>query len=112
MKLLCQHFKIITRIITAYIVSSDTLNREGVDIFLVESITDVRNAEIAAELCREIAPEKPIIFSATLSKITGLLASGRPVEKFVEDVAKYEPEVRLLFRFPCFLLQFCHDDKM
>lgn len=69
----------------------EALNREGVDIFLVESITDVRNAEIAAELCREIAPEKPIIFSATLSKITGLLASGRPVEKFVEDVAKYEP---------------------
>lgn len=69
----------------------EALHRYGVDIFLIESITDVRNAEIAAELCRQIAPEKPIIFSATLSKITGLLASGRPVEKFVEDVAKYEP---------------------
>lgn len=69
----------------------EALNREGADIFLIESITDVRNAEIAAELCREIAPEKPIIFSATLSKIGGLLASGRPIEKFVEDVAKFEP---------------------
>ncbi len=69
----------------------EALSREGVDIFLIESITDVRNAEIAAELCREIAPEKPIIFSATLSKIGGLLASGRSVEKFVEDVTKFEP---------------------
>lgn len=67
------------------------LDREGADIFLIESITDVRNAEIAAELCREIAPEKPIIFSAVLSKIGGLLISGRSVEKYVEDVAKFEP---------------------
>ncbi len=67
------------------------LKREGADILLIESVTDVRNAEIAAELCREIAPELPIIISATLSKIGGLLVSGRPIEKFVEDVAKYEP---------------------
>lgn len=67
------------------------LDREGADIFLIESITDVRNAEIAAELCREIAPEKPIIFSAVLSKIGGLLISGRSVEKYVEDLSKFEP---------------------
>ena len=67
------------------------LKREGADILLIESVTDVRNAEIAAELCREIAPELPTIISATLSKIGGLLVSGRPIEKFVEDVAKYEP---------------------
>ena len=67
------------------------LKREGADILLIESVTDVRNAEIAAELCREIAPELPIIISATLSKIGGLLVSGRPIEKFAEDVAKYEP---------------------
>ena len=69
----------------------EALDREGVDIFLIESITDVRNAEIAAELCREIAPARPIIFSAVLSKIGGLLISGRSVEKFVEDVSKFEP---------------------
>lgn len=69
----------------------EALDREGADIFLIESITDVRNAEIAAELCREIAPEKPIIFSAVLSKIGGLLISGRSVEKYVEDVSKFEP---------------------
>lgn len=69
----------------------EALDRNGVDIFLIESITDVRNAEIAAEVCREVAPETPIIFSATLSKIGGLLASGRPIEKFVEDVSKFEP---------------------
>ena len=67
------------------------LKREGADILLIESVTDVRNAEIAAELCREIAPELPIIISATLSKIGGLLVSGRPIEKFVEDVSKFKP---------------------
>ena len=69
----------------------EALKREGADILLIESVTDVRNAEIAEELCREIAPELPIIISATLSKIGGLLVSGRPVEKFVEDVSKFEP---------------------
>lgn len=69
----------------------EALNREGADIFLIESITDVRNAEIAAEECHKVAPERPIIFSATLSKIGGLLVSGRPIEKFVEDVTKFEP---------------------
>lgn len=69
----------------------EALTKGGVDIFLIESITDIRNAEIAAELCQEIAPEKPIIFSATLSKIGGLLISGRSVEKYVEDVAKFNP---------------------
>lgn len=67
------------------------LDKEDVDIFLIESITDIRNAEIAAEVCREVAPEKPIIFSATLSKIGGLLSSGRSVEKYVEDVSKFAP---------------------
>jgi len=57
----------------SYRVLIEALIRGGVDILLIESITDVRNAEIAAELCRELAPELPIIFSATLSKITGLL---------------------------------------
>ena len=67
------------------------LNKYDADIFLIESITDVRNAEIAAELCREIAPSKPIIFSAVLSKIGGLLLSGRTIEKYVEDVKRFEP---------------------
>lgn len=69
----------------------EALDRGGVDIFLIESITDMRNAEIAAEECHAVAPERPIIFSATLSKIGGLLASGRSVERYVEDVTKFEP---------------------
>lgn len=69
----------------------EALHREGADILLIESITDVRNAEIAAELCREIAPDTPIIFSATLSKIGGLLSSGRSIERYVEDVSKFNP---------------------
>lgn len=67
------------------------LTEGGADIMLIESITDIRNAEIAAELCMEYAPERPIIFSATLSKIGGLLLSGRPIEKFVKDVERFNP---------------------
>ncbi len=67
------------------------LLREGVDLLLIESITDVRNAEIAATICRELSPETPIIFSAVLSKIGGLLISGRTIEKYVEDVEKFSP---------------------
>ena len=69
----------------------EALHKHGADIFLIESITDIRNAEIAAEVCREVSPTTPIIFSATLSKIGGLLSSGRSVEKFVEDITKFEP---------------------
>lgn len=69
----------------------EALHKHGANIFLIESITDIRNAEIAAEVCREVSPTTPIIFSATLSKIGGLLSSGRSVEKFVEDVTKFEP---------------------
>lgn len=69
----------------------EALHKHGADIFLIESITDIRNAEIAAEVCREVSHTTPIIFSATLSKIGGLLSSGRSVEKFVEDVTKFEP---------------------
>ncbi len=75
----------------AYSVLIEALAREGVDIFLIESITDVRNAEIAAEECRKISPATPIIFSAVLSKIGGLLISGRTIERYVEDVEKFEP---------------------
>lgn len=69
----------------------EALHNNGADIFLIESITDVRNAEIAADVCREVAPETPIIFSAVLSKIGGLLISGRSVEKYVEDITKFNP---------------------
>lgn len=69
----------------------EALAKGSVDLFLIESITDIRNAEIAAELCTEITPDTPIIFSATLSKIGGLLISGRSVEKYVEDVTKFNP---------------------
>jgi 5-methyltetrahydrofolate--homocysteine methyltransferase len=69
----------------------EALHREGAEIFLIESITDVRNAEIAAEVCREVALNTPIIFSATLSKIGGLLSSGRSIERYVEDVSKFNP---------------------
>lgn len=58
----------------------------GVDLFLVESVMDARNATLAVEQCRAIAPDKPIILSAVLSRIEGRVASGATISKFVEDL--------------------------
>ncbi|MBQ5830165.1 MAG: homocysteine S-methyltransferase family protein, partial [Alistipes sp.] len=62
------------------------LNDGGVDMFLVESVMDAKNAAIAIEQCQAIAPEKPIILSAVLSRIEGRVASGATIAKFVEDL--------------------------
>lgn len=62
------------------------LNDGGVDMFLVESVMDAKNATIAIEQCQAIAPEKPIVLSAVLSRIEGRVASGATIAKFVEDL--------------------------
>lgn len=58
----------------------------GVDVILVESVMDVRNAAVAVEECRKINKEIPIIVSAVLSRIEGRVASGATIAKFLEDL--------------------------
>ena len=58
----------------------------GVDIILVESVMDVRNATVVVEECRKIDENIPIIVSAVLSRIEGRVANGATIAKFVEDL--------------------------
>ena len=58
----------------------------GVDIILLESVMDARNATVAIEECRKINAEIPIVVSAVLSRIEGRVASGATIAKFMEDL--------------------------
>ena len=58
----------------------------GVDMILVESVMDVRNASVVVEECRKINREIPIIISAVLSRIEGRVANGATIAKFIEDL--------------------------
>jgi 5-methyltetrahydrofolate--homocysteine methyltransferase len=62
----------------------------GVDIILVETVMDVRNAAVAIEECRKINKEIPIIVSAVLSRIEGRVANGATIAKFLEDLPMEE----------------------
>ena len=62
----------------------------GVDIILVETVMDVRNASVAVEECRKINKEIPIIVSAVLSRIEGRVANGATIAKFLEDLPMEE----------------------
>ena len=58
----------------------------GVDVILIETVMDVRNAAVAIAECRKIDENIPIIVSAVLSRIEGRVASGATIAKFVEDL--------------------------
>ena len=58
----------------------------GVDVILIETVMDARNASVAIEEGRKINAEIPIIVSAVLSRIEGRVASGATIAKFVEDL--------------------------
>ena len=58
----------------------------GVDMILVESVMDVRNASVVVEECRKINREIPIIISAVLSRIEGRVANGATIAKLIEDL--------------------------
>lgn len=73
----------------AYALQIGALIRSGVDVVLIESVCDVRNAAIAAEECRRLAPDIDLVVTATLSKLKGYMASGRPVERFPDDMKPF-----------------------
>ncbi len=64
---------------------------EGADMILVESVCDVRNAEIAVEECRRVRPDIDIVVAAVLSKLPGYLVSGRSIALFAEDLKRIRP---------------------
>lgn len=75
----------------AYALQIGALIRAGVDAVLVESVCDVRNAAIAAEECRRLSADIDLVVTATLSKLKGYLVSGRPVNRFIDDMKPFSP---------------------
>lgn len=70
----------------AYREQIEALIEGGVDLILVETVMDARNAAIAVEECRKIKQDIPIIVSAVLSRIEGRVVSGATISKFLEDL--------------------------
>lgn len=58
----------------------------GVDVILIETVTDSLNATVAIEQVRRQSATIPIILSAVLARMEGRVASGATIEKFLEQV--------------------------
>ena len=58
----------------------------GVDLILVETEMDSRNASIAVERCRRLNAEIPIAVSAVLSRLEGRVANGAPIATFLKEL--------------------------
>ncbi len=65
----------------------------GVDVILIETVTDSLNAAIAIEQVRRQNAEIPIILSAVLARMEGRVASGATIAKFLEQVPLNEVSV-------------------
>ena len=74
----------------AYEVQIRALIEGGVDMILIETVMDARNAALAVEQCRKIDKEIPIILSAVPSRIEGRVASGATIAKFLENIPMEE----------------------
>ncbi len=64
----------------------------GVDLIILETFTLVEELIQAIRAAREIKPDIPIIAQVTINE-EGNLISGEPIEKFVEIVSGYKPDV-------------------
>lgn len=58
----------------------------GVDLILVETVMDSRNASIAVERCRRLNADIPIAVSAVLSRLEGRVANGAPIATFLKEL--------------------------
>lgn len=58
----------------------------GVDMILIETVTDAANATVAVEQVRSQSGEIPIIVSAVLARMEGRVASGATIAKFLEQI--------------------------
>lgn len=78
-----------------YITQAIALTDGGVDGFLVETVTDLRNAEAALQAIREVLSKRgfdlPIMVSATLAGDGGCLVSGSTIQEFVNMAQRYDP---------------------
>lgn len=72
----------------AYIEQIQALSDGGVDALLIETIFDVRNAEIAIKAARETAPSLPIMLSFSVSTPDGHNMLGQSIIEFLSTINK------------------------
>ena len=72
----------------AYIEQIQALADGGVDALLIETIFDVRNAEIAIKAARETAPSLPIMLSFSVSTPDGHNMLGQSIVEFISTLNK------------------------
>ena len=70
----------------AYSEQIEALRDGGVDILLIETIFDVRNAEIALEEARRIAPALPVMLSFSIATPDGHNMLGQNIVEFLEQI--------------------------
>ncbi|MCX8056850.1 MAG: bifunctional homocysteine S-methyltransferase/methylenetetrahydrofolate reductase [Ignavibacteria bacterium] len=64
----------------------------GVDLIILETFTLTAEIIQAIRAVKEINPDFPVIAQVTINE-EGNLLSGEPIEKFVEQVTQYKPDV-------------------
>lgn len=79
----------------SYAEQAEALIEGGVDGFLVETITDLRNAEAALSAIKEVQEKRgvnlPIMISATLMNVGSCLMTGSSVQDFISFASSYNP---------------------
>ncbi len=68
----------------------ETMSKCGVDLFLFETFFDTLNLKAALTAANEVAPQIPVMVSATVEK-SGRLLTGQTIEAFVVSVAPFKP---------------------
>ncbi|MCQ2067025.1 MAG: homocysteine S-methyltransferase family protein [Bacteroidaceae bacterium] len=79
----------------AYEEQADALIEGGVDGFIVETITDLRNAEAALSAIKKVQERRrvnlPVMISATLMNVGACLMTGSSVQDFITFASSYNP---------------------
>ncbi|WP_026969799.1 homocysteine S-methyltransferase family protein [Algoriphagus terrigena] len=79
------------QLVDAYTEQADALIQGGVDLFLLETITDTLNAKAALfalmTLFEEIGREYPIMVSGTITDASGRILSGQTIEAFLISIS-------------------------
>ena len=81
--------KFATALHEAYEEQIQALADGGVDVLLIETIFDVRNAEIAIQAAQKVAPQLPIMLSFSVSTPDGHNMLGQDILRFIETLTSH-----------------------
>jgi len=80
-----------------YYEQANILSKEGVDIFLIETIYDIYNAQTAIQAVKEVLKEQnkniPLMVSVSINNSYGKLQSGETLEEFYKLISYAEPDI-------------------